>query len=90
MAQSSSKLTSLSKELAAAKTKKDIKAVTKKITREAKAAKASGLGGLNYYVKMGLVLLIAGALVAAIGLGFIGSVVAIVGLVLILLGILEM
>lgn len=84
---STSNFNALSKELAAAKTKKDIKIAAKKIKREVKEAKASGL---NYYVKMGLILLIAGALVAAIGLGLIGSLVAIIGLVLILLGLLEM
>ncbi|WP_205499653.1 hypothetical protein [Rufibacter psychrotolerans] len=79
----------LANELAGAKTKKDVKAATKKIMREAKAAKKAN--ALNQYVKIGLILLVVGALLSLIpGLGLIGALAAIVGLVFILLGLLEM
>ncbi|GGK57672.1 hypothetical protein ACD591_15545 [Rufibacter glacialis] len=76
-------------ELASAKTNKDVKVATKKIMREAKATKKAN--ALNQYVKIGLILLVAGALLSLIpGLGLVGAVAAIVGLVFILLGLLEM
>ncbi|MFB9864435.1 hypothetical protein [Rufibacter immobilis] len=79
----------LANELASAKSKKDVKMATKKIMREAKAAKKAN--ALNQYVKIGLILLVAGVLLSVIpGLGLVGALAAIVGLVFILLGLLEM
>ncbi|MBC3538533.1 hypothetical protein ACFSC6_17640 [Rufibacter sediminis] len=86
--ESNANMKSLTNELASAKSKKEVKMATKKILREAKAAKKAN--ALNQYVKIGLILLVAGLLVSAIGLGLLGSIVAIVGLVFILLGVLEM
>ncbi|WP_207432351.1 hypothetical protein [Sabulibacter ruber] len=79
----------LANELAGAKTKKDVKTVTKKIMREAKAVKKAN--AINQYIKIGLILLVVGALLSLIpGLGLVGAIAAIVGLVFILLGLLEM
>ncbi|WP_210466201.1 hypothetical protein [Rufibacter roseolus] len=80
---------SLANDLASAKTKKDVKMATKKIMREAKAVKKAN--AINQYIKIGLILLVAGALLSIIpGLGLVGALAAIVGLVFILLGLLEM
>ncbi|AKQ44818.1 hypothetical protein TH63_02940 [Rufibacter radiotolerans] len=75
--------------LSTASSKKEVKMATKKIMREAKAAKKAN--ALNQYVKIGLILLVAGVILGILpGLGVVGTLVAIVGLVFILLGVLEM
>ncbi|WP_181304232.1 hypothetical protein [Rufibacter sp. XAAS-G3-1] len=86
--ESNADVKTLANELASAKSKKDVKMAAKKIVREAKAVKKAN--ALNQYIKIGLILLVAGLLVSAIGLGTLGYIAAIVGLVFILLGILEM
>ncbi|QHL89072.1 hypothetical protein GU926_17210 [Nibribacter ruber] len=78
----------LASEMAAAKSAKEVKAVVKKMKREAKESKRRL--ALNQYVKIGLILLIAGLLFSAVVSGPVGAIVAIVGLVFILLGVLEM
>ncbi|RNI25731.1 hypothetical protein [Rufibacter latericius] len=79
----------LANELASAKSKKDVKTATKKIMREAKSVKKAN--AINQYIKIGLILLVVGALLSLIpGLGLVGAIAAIVGLVFILLGLLEM
>jgi hypothetical protein len=79
----------LATKLADAKSKRDVKMATKSIKREVKSAKKAN--ALNQYMKIGLVLLLAGLILSVLpGLGYVGGIVAIVGLVFLLLGVLEM
>jgi len=79
----------LATNLANAKSKRDLKMATKSIKREVKSAKKAN--ALNQYMKIGLVLLLAGLILSVLpALGYVGGIVAIVGLVFLLLGVLEM
>jgi hypothetical protein len=87
--ESNANVKDLASNLSSASSKKEVKMATKKILREAKAAKKAN--ALNQYVKIGLILLVAGVILGILpGLGVVGTLVAIVGLVFILLGVLEM
>ncbi|MFC6998608.1 hypothetical protein [Rufibacter roseus] len=76
-------------ELSEAKSKKEIRKITKKMKRDAKATNKAN--AINSYMKIGIVLILAGVLLSVLpGLGLVGSIVAVVGVVFLVLGLLEM
>ncbi|WP_201743863.1 hypothetical protein [Hymenobacter busanensis] len=71
--------------------KADKLAAKAQIRQHHNAASASDAQALNHYVKLGLILLIAGVLLGIFGgvIGLLGYILAIIGVVLLILGLLE-
>jgi hypothetical protein len=79
----------MNKTVEAASTNKKFMKVASKIKRDAKSGKKAN--AINGYIKIGLILILAGVLIGILPhLGLLGSIVAIVGVVFLVLGLLEM
>lgn len=80
---------SLSNVLTAASSNKTFTNVSAKLKRDAKSGKKAN--AINGYIKIGLVLILAGVLIGILPkLAVVGSIVAVVGVVFLVLGLLEM
>ncbi|AMM51691.1 hypothetical protein TH61_11560 [Rufibacter sp. DG15C] len=79
----------MNKTVEAASSNKKFMKVASKIKRDAKSGKKAN--AVNGYIKIGLILILAGVLIGILPhLGLLGSIVAIVGVVFLVLGLLEM
>lgn len=79
----------MNKTVEAASANKKFMKVASKLKRDAKSGKKAN--AVNGYIKIGLILILAGVLIGILPhLGLLGSIVAIVGVVFLVLGLLEM